>query len=248
MNLTVNILLGLIAIALAIVALRQIRKRKPAWSYQTTKVIGLGTDAPSELKLMFNDKQISEVFRTLLIFFNQGKRSIQQKDVTDTISICFKGADFLRDPYSMILNKPENRIKVINKGDNEFNIEFSFLDHNDGVIVEVLHTKCEQIECEGYVLEAGRPKYIGEFKPHRPENWRITIGAVLVLIATFTWMVVSSVLSAIRNPNNWGDAISMIVLVLLFVATAIASKPARFFRHLLFPVWSRHDYDKDEVM
>ena len=67
---TTSIILAVIAVALTIATIYLIRRKKPVWAYTTTKVIGLGTDAPAELKLLFNEKQVLEVYRTELIFFN----------------------------------------------------------------------------------------------------------------------------------------------------------------------------------
>jgi len=68
---TLTIVFGFVAVASIIVAIRLARRKKPAWAYTTTKVIGLGGDAPAELKLVFNDKIVPDVYRTYLIFFNK---------------------------------------------------------------------------------------------------------------------------------------------------------------------------------
>ncbi|MFC1963843.1 hypothetical protein ACFLV1_00505 [Chloroflexota bacterium] len=224
------------------------KRRKPVWSYKTTKIIGLGSDAPTELKLLFNDKQVLEVYRTLLVFFNMGNTSIRKEDVSDVISVRFKGADFLRDAYAMVVGKRENRVEIVNRDTNSFEIYFSFLDHNDGVIVEVLHTKYEQIDCGGYILEAGKPRYIGEFKPQRPEGFKTLMAMFAVLAVGLLWGLVSSIATAIQEPGSWGDTAGIVFLVGILIFSVLYSRPRRFLQFLLFPSWSRWDYKKESVM
>ena len=161
---------GIIAVVSIIIALRLARRKKPVWAYITTKIIGLDTKAPTELKLVFNDKVVPDVYRTICIFFNRGNDTIRRDDVTDKISVLFSGAQMLRDPYAMLISSAENRLstKPIAQGnDSGAEIDFLYLDHNDGVVIEALHTKCDQIKCEGNIMGAGKPRYIGEFVPHR---------------------------------------------------------------------------------
>ena len=60
--------------------------KEPVWAYKTSKIIGLGTDAPLDLHVTFKNKPVNEVYRTTLIIFNRGRTAIRANDVTKPIS------------------------------------------------------------------------------------------------------------------------------------------------------------------
>lgn len=138
------------------------RKKKPVWGYETRRIIGLGSNAPPELKLFFNNKIVEDVYETKVIFLNRGNDVIRKEDVSDNITIEFKGCKVLREP-SLVPNRDVIRFtqKLITKEEYSLvQLDFLYLDHNDGAVVEVLHTKCEEITCSGNIIGTE----IGEFK------------------------------------------------------------------------------------
>lgn len=55
-----------------ILGVMAIRKKKPVWSHSTRHIIGRDAEAPPELKYVFGDKEVTEVYKTTIIFFNMG--------------------------------------------------------------------------------------------------------------------------------------------------------------------------------
>ena len=94
-TISLTVILGIATIVLAI---KHTKKKKPVWAYITRKIIGLGANAPPELKLTFDERPINDVYQTIFILFNKGNEAIRQNDITENVAIHFKGADILRHP------------------------------------------------------------------------------------------------------------------------------------------------------
>lgn len=243
-----SIILGSIAVALAVVTIYLIRRKKPVWAYTTTKIIGLGTDAPAELKLFFNEKRVLEVYRTEFIFFNMGNTSIRKDDVSDPITVQFKGAEFLRDPYAMQINRQENRINIIvDRDSSTFEVDFLFLDHRDGVIVEVMHDKSAEVECKGNIIDAGKPRYLGEFERRPPEGYKGNMIAGLLFGGLIAAMWVQTAPNIIRNSIDW-VALGMLTVFTIGFSYILIRLIQRFYKFFRFPLWSRIDARKKSVM
>jgi len=218
-------------IATIVLTLRRTRRKKPVWAYITSKIIGLDTDAPAELKLSFNDKPVRDAYRTIFIFFNKGRESIRENDVVEDIAIHFKGADILQQP--VILKPSKEAIKFSAKqGDKAIELSFRYLDHNDGAVVEVLHTKSksQDITCSGTIIGADSIDYIGEFLPPRPLELRRRLreyrmvglfGGVVVIM----WVIVKDV------------PLALVFLALFLLMGLLAGIPS-LRRYIKFPKWS----------
>lgn len=240
----VYIVVAIVGIAVpTIIAIRLARKKRPVWAYRTEQIIGLGSDAPPELKLYFNEKPIPNVFRTTLLFFNLGNEAIRRIDVTDKITLCFHGAEILRDPHTMQTSKPEIRMsieKVTKNGDSAVELDFEYLSHHDGALIEVLHTQCDDIECKGNVIDSREIKNIGKLVQTRtPLNniFRILYFSLMGLtgLAILLWSLITT---------DKSEPITLIFTRVLvpftFIMVGFAAIPdlRRYFHSRKFPKWS----------
>ena len=154
-NLIGIFLAGIFFIATGALTLKYRRVKKLVWSYKTKKVIGLGSNAPPELKLIFGKENITELYQTDIIVFNAGNESIRKDDVTEDVTMRFSGAEILRPPTIMAKSKEAIRFTTTAvKDNNDFSLELNFLylDKNDGAVVEILHTKRTQLYCSGNII------------------------------------------------------------------------------------------------
>lgn len=178
------------------------RRKKPVWEYETRRVIGLGSNAPPELQLFFNNKPVEDVYETKLIFFNKGNDAIRKEDVTDNITIEFKGSKILREPC-LIPNRDVIRFTkklITKKADSLLKLNFLYLDHNDGAVIEVLHTKCEEITCSGNIIgaEIGRFKGYDERSMSFFRNREALMGAMsLGMLGTV--ILIGSIIEPVRE-------------------------------------------------
>jgi len=229
-------------VVLAVVlAVKFAKKRQPVWAYETTKLIGLGSNAPSELKLTFNEQSVTDVYRTRVILFNKGNEPILKGNVTESIAIHFKGANILRQPT--ILAKSRKGIElsakqVVTGGDDAIEISFKYLDHNDGAVIEVLHTTYQDIKPSGNIIGTSEIHFIGEFAPNPDRPLRRTIMRVIMVLFGLGFA-----LSLVLKDVNSGEYPLWIYIVTyaavaLFFLLMLVPEVAPFVRCRKFPRWS----------
>jgi len=239
----VTIVVAVAGIAVSTILVIKLSKRKkPVWAYVSWKIIGLGTNAPHELKLIFNDEPVNDVHQTLVIFFNAGNEAIVKEDVRDNIDIRFPGAKILREPILRMPNKPQTKLsagRLTENGCDLIRLDFEFLDHNDGIVLDVLHTACNApIDCSGYILETGKPRYIGEFIPRQYKFTKSRIRNYVMAILgplAFSGLMIFVDLRDGDFPNIW----NYIVFPLFFWALALMEIMPDTLKRLRFPSWSK---------
>ena len=231
-----TVALGIVAIVLA---LKLARKRKPAWAYRTTRIIGLGTNAPSELKLTFDGQPINNAYRTRFVFFNRGNETVRSDDVTQSILIHFEGAKILRPP--MVLARSRQAIgasagQVVRDDYDAVSLSFLYLDHNDGIVVEVLHTESQNIKCSGNIIGTSEIRYVGRFiNPVEELRW-----AIPMLIVTGVLLVGAIVALALGLWEKNGILDLVIPIFFVVVTPLMIGKELSFVRQgMKFPKWSR---------
>jgi hypothetical protein len=222
-----------------ILAIRLARRRKPVWAYVTKKIIGLGTNAPSELKLTFGGIPVNDVYQTNFIFFNSGNEAIRKDDVTEKVTLQFKGAGILRQPA--IKQKSSEAIRftakqVVKNAENSVELDFLYLDHKDGAVVEVMHTECKEITCEANIIGAGKPRYIGTLDQirarHSPSRLLLLISPLL-----FAGVMIGGLYLTGRGLLDGG---LLWYVIAMFASIYVFNVPTlvRFYRYLRFPKWS----------
>lgn len=191
------ILAAIFFIATVVLARRLAKKKKPAWAHSTTKVIGLGSDAPPELKMSFAGKPVADVYRTIFIYLNKGNETIPQAHVTEKIAVHFEGADILRKPTILAASMEANKVSVgqsTKDGDNVIALQFLYLDHDDGVVVEVLHTESQRIKCSGNIMGTDKIEDMGKFIPPRSKRLltrlRIVITSGIIVLTTIALVII----------------------------------------------------------
>jgi len=234
-------------ISTVILTLKLHKNKKPSWAHKTEKIIGLGGDAPPELELLFNKKPIDEVQRTTFIFLNRGTQAIRKDDVSEDIAILFKGAKILRGPTIKARSKEANELVakwVVNKqGQYLIQLGFKYLDHEDGAVVEVLHTPSKRISCVGNVIEAKDIADIGEFRAdYLPSGIRlIIIFTVVIVIVSATLL---SMFGVLPSPPEHQTVIRGILygvsgVLVGFLTAGLAYGMRLYLRCRKFPSWVR---------
>ncbi len=228
-----------VAVAFGVIAIVQglklAKKRKPSWAYQTIKVIGLGSNAPPELKLTFGDVLVNEVYRTIFIFFNAGKEPIRaHDDVTKPINVHFGNAQILLEP---LIRPSNNEIEFVAKRVNDcIEMSFKYLDHQDGAVVEVLHTRSNKLDCQGKIIGASKISYLGSFKPTSLIIFgKVMAGLFIPFLAIFVIMEVLTFKGTL-SPNS---PLALIPFVLFFLGGATGRAFFDFLLSRRFPGWSQ---------
>jgi len=228
-----------------VLAFKLAKKKKPVWALNTRIIIGIGTGSPSELKMTFRGLPVDDVYRTVFVFFNIGTETIRKADVAEAVTIHFEGAKILDQPTALATSKQVNKLSVryvIKDGDEAIEVDFLYLDHDDGVMVEVLHTKSERIRCSGIIMGAGEIDYIGEFLTRPPPYWLPIIFIVFSALVGYTiyyiWHeVASTILAAQINYLLILPIIATLFMIVYFIRFMFTGFPV-FYRYLRFPKWT----------
>ncbi len=226
-----------------ILTIKLAKKKKPSWAYTTDKIIGLGADAPEELKLTFNDELVTDVYQTTFIFFNRGNEAVRKEDVNRPITMSFAGAKILRPPVVKAVSKEEVEFVAIKRsGEDADSIElgFRYLNRNDGGVVEVLHTKAKDVKCSGDIIDATQINYIGEFTPTRWKKLPFLIASFIGLLATpmVAIVLLTRDLGSEEPQGSLGYLIFIIAITTLFYVFFIKREYPRVFGYRKFPKWS----------
>jgi len=246
---------GLIGIVLAVIffsttvilTLKHRRVKELVWSYTTKKVIGLGSDTPPELQLIFDEQRVLDVYRTTIIVFNAGNDSLRKDDVTKDVTVHFRGTKILRPPTNIAKSKEAIQFTVRAVNDNDdFSVKFDFLylDHNDGAVVEVLHTKSEDLSCSGNIIGVNKIKYREDFQPHRPSlrqsfKWRGIAPALVTLILLGLIILITALFSDKSIGSLWEDySLAVSLLGGMVIGSLFRSFTTSFPLWSSFPKWS----------
>ena len=238
------ILAPIFFIVTIVLAIRLNKKKKPAWAHKTRKVIGLGSDAPPELKMTFAGKPVTDVYRTTFIYFNRGNETIPQEHVTEPIAVHFEGADILREPARLAMSKEANKVSVTQStkdGDNVVALQFLYLDHNDGVVVEVLHTESRRIRCSGNIMGTDKTKDMGEFIPPSSKQLPIRLAGVIVLAAMVLALITLTVMRyrfGMLEDSNWVGGFFAGFLGVALGMMAAGGNVIGVIKSVRFPAWS----------
>lgn len=142
----VGSLIGLVGVVAATITYFLTRQRtRLAFSHTGERLLGLSVDGlPTDISVQYRDKKIERLTRSLIVFWNDGEKTILADDIvaTDPIKLTFGDDGFVLSA-TILKNSRQVIGSSVTQGLEETNVvelKFDFLDPSDGTIVEVLHT------------------------------------------------------------------------------------------------------------
>jgi hypothetical protein len=155
----IGIILGFLSIAAtAFFAHRYSEKKSPQYMYETTKKIQRSKDAPDDIEVLYKGEKVESINSTLLWFWNSGRKPITKEDIPEsqTIKIKLKSdGDIEILDVSLLKTSREVIEATVQKcSPDTFELKFNFLDHKDGIALEILHTGTIEttVEISGTIL------------------------------------------------------------------------------------------------
>lgn len=160
-EISITIIVALIAIIVNLALyVRSKRTREPIWYYKTEEVITKREKLTDDIQIYFKGQTVSQVSVSKIGIVNVGKEPIDQTHVKRPIKLSFDdNISILQEPKVIKSTRDEIDFKATHSGTDVF-LSFSFLDHLDGAVAEVIHTgdKNTNLHIEGTIL--GVPKGI----------------------------------------------------------------------------------------
>lgn len=136
--------IGLVGIGLSIYFYRQSKRDKePVWTGRTVTLISAGLARVPGLRVLLDERSVSELAVTKLLFFNRGFATIDRNDLVPTDPLRIQGDDatsILRAEIAACNNQPAEPMLELDPSGRAAKITFVYLDHDQGFVVEVLHT------------------------------------------------------------------------------------------------------------
>lgn len=214
--------------------------KEPVYSIKSNNIVSGSISKFENLKVLYKDREIENLTISKILFFNRGNETITSNDLKTINPIKF-GSETSRvlDASLIQVNNHSNNIKVdFNKDTEYIDIDFDYLDHNQGFVVQVIHTGTSSVDLdlEGAIIGVQKPIRLDPKEFTRKEN--ITrdnrVYSVLFSIAIIFWLVVSQ---TSIFPNQSDNQTIRLLLVLFGMIGGIATIASMF--GLLFFILSK---------
>lgn len=144
-------LLGIAGIVFAVLTYLWTRKRTSlSYVHLGEHLLGSTSDSlPSEIVVQYNGISIPRLTKSILIFWNSGENTVNGEDIVakDPLRFYVGGDGQILSALILKSSRAVNDFsipKLPSTNLNEIEFTFSFLDKNDGVVVEILHTSTDR--------------------------------------------------------------------------------------------------------
>jgi hypothetical protein len=189
------------------------RRTSVGYAHLGEHLLGSASDAlPSGIVVQYNGLSIPRLTKSVLIFWNSGESTVLGSDIVDKDPLRFcVGADGQILSISVLkAGRPVNDFALLSprKELNEAEFTFNFLDANDGVVVEILHTSTDrQPRIKGTLR--GLPKgfrNFGQFTRPKPQKKKRSgpLSAITAVVFSVPVFACASFLFALYGPRPEG--------------------------------------------
>ncbi|MGG4452358.1 hypothetical protein [Brevibacillus porteri] len=163
----VGALIGILGVLIAIYTYKR-TKIGPRLVYQMSslKIIGKNEITPEEITIYFKGIKVLRIIKTTIIIWNSGTNSIDGKNIVknDPLRLEFGEDEEIIGASILKRTKEVNDFEITNNTEqrNVLILNFEYLDPQDGVSIEILHTDISRY-----------PKFKGSIKgmPNGVINW-----------------------------------------------------------------------------
>lgn len=157
----VSLGLAILGIVLTIYYARRALERKDPRLYASYfDQLAMSTGIPEDVQITYQGRRVKRVARSYIWIWNAGRKVIKREDVPDEQPIVVHLSDSDAVEILHLAVRKSSRIGVnfsaTKVGDAGFRIDFDFLDHADGALIEIQHTASPlvRIDTSGVVLGA----------------------------------------------------------------------------------------------
>jgi hypothetical protein len=224
------ILIGLISGVCSIIALplgvvlyfKSKKEKRPRFLVRSnTLVRNLQTTLPG-LRITYEGHRepLANVTVSRIAFWNDGRETIQKADVIKERHVVITSADnqvIFLDVEVLGINKKINKIvPALATDKGRVKIQFEFLDHKDGCVLQVIHTgqSVQAIKVDGYIKGCGSPKSVENSSASVAVAWLLGLITAVCLELSYKWL----------NPSDRIRSIGVPILLLLGFMLAIANR------------------------
>ena len=198
-------LLGGIIVTLSITLAT--RKRKiPMYSAQSRRILIESELRIKELDIAYKGVPLTDLTVTHVAFFNAGRAVIRSKDDIPkagaiTLKACNPDVEIIGHPAITRFSTESNKMSISQaKVGQGYVIEFDYLAHNDGAIIQVAHTgtSSSDLTIEGIVHEGTKIKKINEYQSIGDTIEFFAYSFVIIYLPFFAFFLI--LFTLVENP------------------------------------------------
>lgn len=137
--------IGLTGILLSVLFFRRSkRKAKPSIQFSRITILSpRSEEVPSDVEILYKGNRIEQLFKTNVIFWNDGTETLHGSSLVDDspIQIAFEEGETILRHQIVKETRPVNRsrLETVEGKSHAVNIQFDYLDPKDGFNIEILH-------------------------------------------------------------------------------------------------------------
>jgi hypothetical protein len=203
-------LLGIAGIVFAVLTYIWTRRRTSlAYVYLGEHLLGSASDAlPPEIVVQYDGMSIPRLTKSTLIFWNSGENTVSGEDIVDKDPLRFRVGDDGKI-LSISIVKSSRAVNDFSFRElpdqifNEMGFTFNFLDANDGVVVEILHTSTDRRPSIKGTLK-GLPqgfRNLGQFTRPKPQKRKPSKWSSIAWGLSTPIVLVGGYLTAVYGPR-----------------------------------------------
>jgi len=169
--------IGLLGIVLSIYLFKKgIEAKDPRFHFRTFKnIYKLSDEEDSKIKIMYGREEVSRVFTTYVWIWNNGKKPINKADIPEQSKLKITLHDEKFNPkildYKVAkVSRSEINFFASNGEENTLVLNFDFLDHYDGAVLEIQHTGSSETELDSDGIILGAPEGLKEIKTNNKNS------------------------------------------------------------------------------
>ena len=204
---------AIISIILAIIFYKYSRKlKKPYYTISSHNLIKDFVSKINSLDIKYSGKPIKNFTISKIAFWNSGNETIDKDDIVnaDPIIIHVKNDGKILEAKIIASNNESNCFSLTDVYDDcKINMNFDYIDKDDGVGIQVYHTGSsnKDIEVCGRIKGVGKPRFISL---HPGTGDRLKLAFVCFLISLFSLIMLLIVKILLYNYNPLSELNVMI--------------------------------------
>ena len=191
LGLVIGLILAIIGIILQI---RSTKNKQAVYSVRSNNLISGTVSTLENLNITYKEQKIVNLTASKILFFNRGAETIHRQDIEtiNPLRISSKDCTIL-DCSILWENNPSNNFKVHfdRANNNHAHLDFDYLDKDNGVIIQVIHTglKSDNIDLRGDIKGVKKLKRIPSYMIAKIPPVAGAVFAFLMMYAVITLAV-----------------------------------------------------------
>lgn len=198
-------------------------KKKKILSISVRTIELVKNNTIQNLKTIYNDKEINNLFKTEFIFWNNGNTCLKKEDMAEPIHIEFDDESSILSTNLVSFIDKTNKISIKKTKDNKCNVGFDYLKKNQGGKIEIYHTGRDSSIKTKIIMKEGssvveRSEFNADIKTKKGTNLEPVFGLIFILIFSFIpiMMIVQLIDNYLKNIPTEKFTLCIIAITMMF--------------------------------